>query len=840
MPLSSPALAIVTALLAAAIFAVDTFVPLGMAIAVLYAVVVLLSSRFLDTRGLPLVALGCAALTIIGFLIVHGANPTGTPLLRLLVSLAAIATTTFLAIEDRAATAALREKAGLLDLSHDGIFVRDANDVIVYWNRGAEQVYGWKAEEVVGKAVAHELLHTAFPAPRDRIMPELLKTGRWEGELVHTRADGTRMVVSSRWTVQLDDRGKLRAILQTNNDVTEQKRATEALRESEEQWREVFEHNPVMYFMVDAGGAVLSVNSFGATQLGYSVSELIGRSVLEVFQEEDREFMRQNLAGCVAAPGQSHSWEVRKVRKDGSTLWVRENAKAVRRPGDRIIVLVACEDITERRRQDDRLRRSEAYLTEAQRLSQVGSFGWHGVGSMFWSDETYRIFGLDPAVAPSLALALERTHPEDRAELRQTIENATRTGGDFDHEYRLLMPDGSTKHLHLVVRRSQDFAGEPEFVGAVMDVTAAKEAEGRMLQIIDTVPAFIWRARPDGTVDYHSRRALQYFGLTSEAALGAGPSQVHPDDRLQATEDWRAALAERKPYQSAHRLRRFDGEYRWFLNQGVPLLDATGNVEAWYGNATDIHPRKLAEDALLKAQADLAHVTRVTTLGELSASIAHEVNQPLAAVVTNGEVSLRLLDSEAPDLSEIRDALEAIVGDARRASDIIRRLRTLSMKAETQKAEVNINDLITEVVPLVRDEVLGKQVALSLELAPELPAVLADRVQLQQVVINLVVNAMDAMCSIGGTTRQLAIRSQRHGDTEVLIAVRDTGIGIDPQNARDIFDAFYTTKANGMGMGLSICRSIVESHGGTIWASANYGPGATVQFTLPAQVEPAA
>jgi NO-binding membrane sensor protein with MHYT domain len=250
--------------------------------------------------------------------------------------------------------------------------------------------------------------------------------------------------------------------------------------------------------------------------------------------------------------------------------------------------------------------------------------------------------------------------------------------------------------------------------------------------------------------------------------------------------------------------------------------------------------QKRAEEALRQSQAELAHITRVATLGELTASIAHEVNQPLAAIVTNGEVGLRLLDREVPDLVEVREALHDMISNGKRAGEIIHRLRALSKRTETQKVALNINDAISEVIPLVQHEALKHQVSLRLELAPTLPAVLGDRVQLQQVIINLLVNGVDAMASVDSRPRELAIRSQRHGPEQVLIAIRDTGVGIDPQSVRGIFEAFYSTKPSGMGMGLSICRSIVESHGGTIWASPNEGPGATVQFALPLRPEQAA
>jgi PAS domain S-box-containing protein len=494
---------------------------------------------------------------------------------------------------------------------------------------------------------------------------------------------------------------------------------------------------------------------------------------------------------------------------------------------------------TERRRAEEDLRRSEAYLAEAQRLSRTGSFGWSiATGKLTWSEETFRIFGYDRAVAPAPALVLARTHPEDQAAVQQTIDKARRDGLDYEHEYRLLMPDGTVKHVHVVARTNKDSAGEVELVGAVRDVTAAREAESRIRQTIDAVPASIWRAQSDGSMDYYNARNLQYVGMTLQEVLDSGwGGQIHPDDRPHAYGNWLASLAERKPVENLLRLRRFDGEYRWFLSRALPLLDPAGNILAWYGSDTDIHDRKLAEDALHKARADLAHVTRVTTLGELAASIAHEVNQPLAAIVTNGEVCLRWLDREVPDLAEMRDSVGGIISNGRRASEIIQRLRALSRKTETQKVALDIDDAIREVIPLVQQEVLRHQVSLRLELAPTLPAVLGDRVQLQQVIINLIVNGMEAMTPVTDRPRELAVRSQLDDSGQVLVAIEDSGIGIDPESAKQLFNAFFTTKPSGMGMGLSICRSIIENHGGKLWASRNAGPGATFQFALQSQAE---
>jgi len=495
--------------------------------------------------------------------------------------------------------------------------------------------------------------------------------------------------------------------------------AIEALRHSEAQWKEVFEHNPVMYFMVDAAGTVLSVNTFGAAQLGYAVSELLGQSVLKVFPAEEQHAARSNVAICLENIGQTHSWEICKVRKDGSALWVRENAKAVRRVDNQLIVLIACEDVTERKQAENALRQSEMYLAEAQRLSHTGSFGWGaGSGEIFWSEETFRMFGFDKAPSIKFATVMQRVHPDDRARVQRTIDCASSDGKDFEHGYRLLMPDGAVKHVHATGHAVTDASGGVEFVGAVTDVTARKQAE----------------------VELH------------------------------------------------------------------------------------------------EAQTNLAHVTRVTALGEMAASIAHEVNQPLAAVVTNAAACLRWLDREPANLKEARSTVQSIVKDGNRAGEVIQRVRALANKTADQKAPLRVNEVVNEVISLVQHDLLSHRVALRLELAPALPPVLADRIQLQQVILNLVVNGIEAMQPVKDRPHELVIGT-RQDESQVLVTVSDCGVGVAAENADRLFDAFFTTKSSGMGMGLSICRSIVDAHGGRLSASGNVGPGATFQFTLPLHQE---
>jgi PAS domain S-box-containing protein len=351
--------------------------------------------------------------------------------------------------------------------------------------------------------------------------------------------------------------------------------------------------------------------------------------------------------------------------------------------------------------------------------------------------------------------------------------------------------------------------------------------------VIDTIPGLVWSALPDGSAEFLNQRWLEYAGLSIKEGLDwGGKVAVHPEDLARFMDEWRAALAEGKPLETEARLRRADGEYRWLLIRAVPLRDEAGKIVKWYGTSTDVEDLKRAEEALSKSQAELAHVTRVTTMGELAASIAHEVNQPLSAIVNNGSACLRWLDGVAPNLDEAREAARRIIRDGNRAGEVTTRIRALLRKTDKEKARLDINQTIQEVVMLARNEAARKGVTLRMDLAADLPPVLGDRVQLQQVILNLVMNGVEAMASALARPRELLIHSRQYESDKALVAVRDSGVGLDGQDLEKIFDAFYTTKPQGMGMGLAISRSIVEDHGGRLWAAPNDGPGATFQFTL--------
>src|ERR1700704_3247800 len=373
--------------------------------------------------------------------------------------------------------------------------------------------------------------------------------------------------------------------------------------------------------------------------------------------------------------------------------------------------------------QEKKLQQSEAYLSEAQRLSHTGSWAFNATTALYWSEENFRIWGFDPQHGlPDRETVLQRIHPEDRGKIVEYVQNAVRERRDYDVEFRIVLPDGAVRYIH---------------------------------------------------------------GL------------------------------------------------------GHPAFSASGELVEVVGTNVDVTDRKRAEqerEKLHQLQADLARINRVTTMGELTASLAHEVNQPIAAAVTNANTCLRWLTRDHPDLEEARAAAMRIVKDGTRAADIISRIRLLFRKGTPDWELVDVNEVIREMIVLLRGEATRYNIAVQTDLAADLCQAMGDRVQLQQVVMNLIMNSIDAMKEVEGK-REVAIKSERAEDWHLLVSVSDTGVGLPLQEWSQIFNAFFTTKPDGTGMGLSISRSIVESHGGRLWATANSGRGATFHLTLPTIVE---
>ena len=445
-------------------------------------------------------------------------------------------------------------------------------------------------------------------------------------------------------------------------------------------------------------------------------------------------------------------------------------------------------------------------------------------------------------------------HPDDEEMVERKWREHIATGEPFELEQRLRRADGEYR-WHRV--RRVPLRGETgeviKWYAIAFDVDDKKRTEDALrkseadlakarheLQLmIDTVPVLVLRHRADGIIDFVNEVGRTYSGLTTTKWTTRTSVITHPDDvpRLEAA--WDVALRTGEPFESELRLRRADGEYRWFVTRRVPLR-SNGEVIAWYAATYDIEDRKQAESELIEserrfreAQMELAHAGRVVALGQFTASIAHEVNQPLAALLTNAETALRWLARHPPNLEKARPLIERVVNDGRRAADIVNRIRNFSKKAPVRTESLDVNEAILEIMRLTRAAMSDNGISVKMQLSERLPPVLGDRVQLQQVILNLIMNAIEAMSEVSDGSRDLKISTNEAESDSVLVAVSDSGPGLPTASVARIFEAFYTTKASGMGIGLSICRSIVEAHGGRLWATSNEPRGAVFCVKLP-------
>jgi PAS domain S-box-containing protein len=491
------------------------------------------------------------------------------------------------------------------------------------------------------------------------------------------------------------------------------------------------------------------------------------------------------------------------------------------------------------------LKRSEAYLAQGQTISRTGSFGRNVItGEIYWSEAAYEIFEHDRSVEPTLESVVERIHPEDRDIALQKIEFATHYRTGFDIEYRLQRPDGSVKYLHVVARALEPSSGDLEFVGAVTDVTehklaeeALRRSEAYLAEAQRLMHTSSWAWRVPGMEAVHiSEEWYRIYGFDPNGGMPTWSElmqRIHPEDRAKWKEAIDRAIEEKSDYEVEFRLLFSDGTVKYLRALGHPVFGRSGDLIGFMGSSTDISESTRAAEALRQAQTDLAHVNRVTTMGELTASLAHEVNQPIAAAITNAYACLQWLGRNQPNLEEARAAAARILREGKLAGEIISRIRSQFKKDTLQRELVDVNEVILEMLALLRSEAMRYNISVRPGLAADLPRIMADRVQLQQVTMNLIINSIDAMKNVDGT-RELTIQSKQLENEQILVSVADTGTGLPPQQAEQIFDAFFSTKSHGTGMGLRISRSIIESHGGRLWAADNSPRGATFQFILPA------
>ena len=492
--------------------------------------------------------------------------------------------------------------------------------------------------------------------------------------------------------------------------------ANEGLWKSEARKTAILDSALDCIITIDHEGRITEFNPAAERTFGHRREDVLGTILGDLIvppalRERHRRGMARYLETGQGVVIGKHV-EMTALRADGTEFPVE--LAITRIPGDGPPSFTGyLRDITERKQAEERLRRSESFLAEGQRLSLTGSFSWHlATDAITWSDQVYRIFEFDPAVPVTLERIRTRVHPDDLGLFADVIDRARSSGADFEYEQRLLMPDGSVKYLHVVAHA----AGGLEFIGAVQDVTE----------------------------------------------------------------------------------------------------------------------RRRAQEELDRARSELTRVARVTSLGTLAASIAHEVNQPLAGIVTNASTCLRMLAAEPPNLDGARETARRTIRDGQRASEVVNRLRGLFTRKESVTETVDLNAATREVIALTVSELRGGSVVVREELADDLPAVTGDRVQLQQVILNLLLNAADAMNGVDDRLRELVVRTGRGEGGGVCVSVQDSGVGFAPEDRERLFEAFYTTKPQGMGIGLSVSRSVIERHRGRLWALPNDGPGATFSFSLPA------
>jgi PAS domain S-box-containing protein len=628
-------------------------------------------------------------------------------------------------------------------------------------------------------------------------------------------------------------------------DIDDRRKAEEAIRESEYKLRQIIETVPSLLWSAGPDGGPTYANQRILDYTGVPLEDFRNRNWERFLHPDDLPETVKAFHHAIKS-GTSYEAVHRLRRSDGEYRWHHARGEPLRdRQGNIIQWYGLSVDIDEGKKAEDRLRRSEAHLAEAQRLSHTGAVAYNGTAILFASEETYRIWGFDPAQGlPDREVVFQRIHPGDRDWLNAEVRRAVGEKRRYSVAYRILLPDGTVKHLETIGQPVFSASGElVEIFATQTDVTerkraeeALRESEAKFRDYAETASDWFWEIGPD-----------YKYTLLTENAFGSGAADRigtacwdRALDLETEPEKWRLVwetLDSRKPFRDfVYRSLGGNGSPMYVKASGQPVFDADREFRGYRGTGTDVTALVRAQEEherLRQLESDLAHTNRVSMMGELAASLSHEITQPIASARNNARAAQNFLDMQPPDFSEVREALSCVVGDTDRAGDIVDRIRDHIKKTPPRKEHFDLNEAINEVIELGRSAIIKNGVWVQTRLSEGLSPIHCDRVQLQQVVLNLILNAAEAMGSVEGAPRDLLISTEQH-HSGVLVSVRDSGPGIDPDHLDRVFEAFYTTKSRGVGMGLSICRSIIDAHGGRLWAEANEPRGTIFQFTLPA------
>ncbi len=712
-------------------------------------------------------------------------------------------------------------------------------------------VYSGLSAEMVMNGGWINLLHPDDRIPTARIWERCIATGDpYSVEVRHFNcAEGIH-----RWNLVTasplrDAAGRIVKWYGACVDIHDRKLAEEALKASERYLAQIIDTIPAYVFSAGPDGAVNYLSPQLREWFGRDEDRIMAAQWVHLTHPDDREGTVAAWMGTVAA-GTPYQREVRFMHCSGEYRWCDARALPLRDADGAITAWHGVvNDIHDRKLAEEalaarerHLRQAHDHLSQAQRLSQTGSFTTDVIADThIWSDELYRILEHERSETPTFRAFRDRIHADDAARFDAAFKRSMTGQSDFDEVFRIVTSTGHTKHLHAVARFLPGEAGRPIVMGSIQDVTELKAREEELRRSahflavgerVSLTGSFAWDVDSDAISMSEQLRLL----LELDAGVGLCGADlrelIHPDD-VEGFEERLSALA-RGDESIEHEMRvvPVSGRVR-YIRAFVQMLRQSDRAVQRVGAVQDVTQRRVAEESLDRVRSQLAHITRITSLGELAASIAHEVNQPLAGIITNANTCLRMLTGDPPDIDGAMKTAQRSIRDGNRASEVIKRLRRLYRRQDFALEALNLNEAAQEVVAVCSHDLHRRAIALTVNLDPTLPQVLGDRIQLQQVILNLVLNAADALDEGQRRPRQIVIETGAVGPEAAQLAVRDSGRGLTAEDAERIFDAFYTTKPEGMGIGLSVSKSIIERHQGKLWACANDGPGTTFIFSIP-------